>query len=139
MCHWFDSSRRHHLCGSGSVVERHLAKVNVASSNLVFRSKHKRRNNASFVIWRHSQVVRQRPAKPLSPVQVWVAPPTKNRLTIRVRRFLSFFHFLVFPAYYKRGCKKTKFFYTLLVLLGYFLMLFTQNIAVVQKSIKLCL
>ncbi len=26
------------LCGSGSVVERHLAKVNVASSNLVFRS-----------------------------------------------------------------------------------------------------
>ena len=25
-------------CGSGSVVERHLAKVNVASSNLVFRS-----------------------------------------------------------------------------------------------------
>ena len=31
------------FCGSGSVVERHLAKVNVASSNLVFRSKHKRR------------------------------------------------------------------------------------------------
>ena len=27
------------ICGSGSVVERHLAKVNVASSNLVFRSK----------------------------------------------------------------------------------------------------
>ena len=26
------------MCGSGSVVERHLAKVNVASSNLVFRS-----------------------------------------------------------------------------------------------------
>ena len=26
------------FCGSGSVVERHLAKVNVASSNLVFRS-----------------------------------------------------------------------------------------------------
>jgi hypothetical protein len=30
------------LCGSGSVVERHLAKVNVASSNLVFRSIKKR-------------------------------------------------------------------------------------------------
>ena len=30
------------LCGSGSVVERHLAKVNVASSNLVFRSRKKR-------------------------------------------------------------------------------------------------
>ncbi len=26
------------ICGSGSVVERHLAKVNVASSNLVSRS-----------------------------------------------------------------------------------------------------
>ena len=26
------------LCGSGSVVERHLAKVNVAGSNLVSRS-----------------------------------------------------------------------------------------------------
>ena len=38
-------------CGSGSVVERHLAKVNVASSNLVFRSKDKRRTiRASFVI-----------------------------------------------------------------------------------------
>ena len=30
------------ICGSGSVVERHLAKVNVASSNLVFRSKSQR-------------------------------------------------------------------------------------------------
>ncbi len=28
----------YHLCGSGSVVERYLAKVDVASSNLVFRS-----------------------------------------------------------------------------------------------------
>ena len=28
------------LCGSGSVVERHLAKVNVAGSNPVFRSKY---------------------------------------------------------------------------------------------------
>ncbi len=29
------------LCGSGSVVERHLAKVNGASSNLFFRSRKK--------------------------------------------------------------------------------------------------
>ena len=28
------------ICGGGSVVERHLAKVNVASSNLVSRSKY---------------------------------------------------------------------------------------------------
>ena len=34
----FKSLHPHQLCGSGSVVERHLAKVNVASSNLVSRS-----------------------------------------------------------------------------------------------------
>ena len=44
------------LCGSSSAVEHRLAKAGVASSNLVFRS-----------IWRHSQVVRQRSAKPLFP------------------------------------------------------------------------
>ena len=31
------------ICGSGSVVERHLAKVNVAGSNPVFRSKYDKR------------------------------------------------------------------------------------------------
>ena len=51
--------------GSDSVVECDLAKVEVAGSNPVFRSK----------IRRHSQVVRQRSAKSPSPVQVWVAPP----------------------------------------------------------------
>ena len=30
------------ICGSGSVVERHLAKVNVAGSNLVSRSSKSR-------------------------------------------------------------------------------------------------
>ena len=53
------------------MVERHLAKVNVASSNLVFRSKRQRTQFASFVlknlIRRHSQVVRQSSAKALSP------------------------------------------------------------------------
>ena len=34
------------FCGSGSVVERHLAKVNVASSNLVFRSIYDRSNRS---------------------------------------------------------------------------------------------
>ena len=42
---------------------------------------------ASFVIWRHSQVVRQRPAKPLSPVQVWVAPPEKSVLNFQYAFF----------------------------------------------------
>ena len=40
----------------------------------------------AFVIRRHSQVVRQRPAKPLSPVQVWVAPPRRSKV-----RFAPFF------------------------------------------------
>ena len=41
--------------GSGSVVERCLAKANVAGSNPVFRS----------ILWYHRQAVRQRSAKPL--------------------------------------------------------------------------
>ena len=53
------------ICGSSSVVEHHLAKVGVASSNLVFRSK----------LRRHSQVVRHRSATPLSPVQIRLPPP----------------------------------------------------------------
>ncbi len=44
------------FAGLAHLVERHLAKVEVASSSLVTRS-----------IWRHSQVVRQRSAKPLFP------------------------------------------------------------------------
>ena len=33
------------------------------------------------VIWRHSQVVRQRSATPLSPVQIWLAPLIKTSET----------------------------------------------------------
>ena len=84
-----------YICGSGSVVERHLAKVNVASSNLVFRSKDA--FNASFIliinpiyIRRYSQVVRQRPAKPSPPVQIRVAPPNKNRNFDTKLRFCFF-------------------------------------------------
>ena len=47
-------------CGNGSGVERHLAKVNVASSNLVSRST----QNSALIFWRYSQVVRQGSAKP---------------------------------------------------------------------------
>ena len=53
--------------GSSSVVEHNLAKVGVAGSSPVFRS-----------IWRHSQAVRQRSAKPLSPVRFRVAPPKEK-------------------------------------------------------------
>ena len=65
------------------LVERHLAKVEVASSNLVIRSKRKLRARDYRAhcceerksTRRHSQAVRQRSAKPLSPVQFRVAPP----------------------------------------------------------------
>ncbi len=51
------------LCGNSSVVERHLAKVNVAGSSLVSRSKY----SSALFFWRYSQVVRQGSAKPLFP------------------------------------------------------------------------
>ncbi len=54
---------RMNLCGNGSVVERHLAKVNVAGSNLVSRSIIIR----TIFLWRYSQVVRPGSAKPLCP------------------------------------------------------------------------
>ena len=38
-------------CGSGSVVERHLAKVNVASSNLVFRSIYYKTKDAKICVF----------------------------------------------------------------------------------------
>ena len=60
------------------MVERRLAKANVASSNLVFRSNSKCGEKPHS--WRHSQEVRQRPAKPSPPVQIWVAPPRRRKL-----------------------------------------------------------
>ena len=54
------------VCGNSSAVEHRLAKAGVASSNLVSRSN---------FIWRHSQAVRQRSAKPLSPVRFRMPPP----------------------------------------------------------------
>ena len=55
------------------LVERHLAKVEVASSSLVTRSKFY--TGVLSCRWRHSQVVRQGSAKSSPPVQIWVAPP----------------------------------------------------------------
>ena len=54
------------------LVECHLAKVDVASSNLVYRS-----------IWRYSQAVRHGPAKPPSPVRFRVAPPKEKALLLQ--------------------------------------------------------
>ena len=69
-------------CGSSSVVEHNLAKVGVAGSSPVFRS-----------IWRHSQAVRQRSAKPLSPVRFRVPPPGREKRRLKKSAFSSiFFH-----------------------------------------------
>ena len=53
-------------CGTNSVVECDLAKVEVAGSNPVSRSQEPRRPQPGlFNIWRRTQVVRERSAKPL--------------------------------------------------------------------------
>ena len=62
------------------LVERHLAKVEVASSSLVIRSIRALKALSAFyfpknLIRHHGQAVRQGPAKPLSPVRFWVVPP----------------------------------------------------------------
>ena len=58
------------------LVERDLAKVEVAGSSPVIRSKNSPREyRGENIIRRHSQAVRQRSAKPLSPVRFRVAPP----------------------------------------------------------------
>ena len=54
------------LAGLAHLVERHLAKVEVASSSLVSRSKQREDVQSVDVfpfIWRHSQVVRHESAK----------------------------------------------------------------------------
>jgi hypothetical protein len=58
------------FAGIAHPVERHLAKVEVASSSLVARSKKRLQaalSKACKLIWRHSQVVRQRTANPRFP------------------------------------------------------------------------
>ena len=62
------------VCGSGSVVERCLAKANVAGPNPVSRSIVYRDKDVRH----HSQVVRQRSATPSSPVRIWMVPPISS-------------------------------------------------------------
>ena len=61
------------ICGNSSAVEHRLAKAGVASSNLVSRSN---------FIWRHSQAVGPRSAKPLFPSSILGAAST-NRYPCR--------------------------------------------------------
>ena len=62
------------------LVERDLAKVEVAGSIPVIRSRRARDIVPDFnkKIWRYGQAVRQRSATPLSPVRFRVAPPTQT-------------------------------------------------------------
>ena len=71
------------FAGIAQLVERNLAKVEVASSNLVSRSmlrrmeKRKHRAMGYFCrnFWRDGRVVMQRPAKPWTPVRFRLPPP----------------------------------------------------------------
>ena len=49
MCRWFDSDRRHHIAGVAHLVERDLAKVEVASSSLVARSTKEKGTRSVFL------------------------------------------------------------------------------------------
>ena len=69
--------------GVAHLVERHLAKVEVASSSLVTCSKKWPCAVCTRPIGRHSQVVRQSSAKAPPPVRVWVSPPeSRNNLDV---------------------------------------------------------
>ena len=69
------TSQSSHNAGIAQLVERNLAKVEVASSRLVSRSivfhTHK-----CWHSWRGGRVVMQRPAKPWTPVRFRPPPPT---------------------------------------------------------------
>ena len=82
------TKRRSWICGNGSVVERCLAKANVASSNLVSRSIF------FYFKRRHSQVVRQRSAKPLRPGSnpggASINPQVKTGLRVLLLAFYLF-------------------------------------------------
>ena len=63
------------FAGIAQLVERNLAKVEVASSRLVSRST---------LRWRGGRVVMQRPAKPWTPVRFRPPPPSKAQVVKQV-------------------------------------------------------
>ena len=92
------------------LVERDLAKVEVAGSIPVIRSKKtgtKKQFLVPVIIRRHGQAVRQRSATPLSPVRFRVAPPRrvdKKDANRKTRDFLGFSSFFaVFLTFLKFG------------------------------------
>ena len=84
------------LADVAHLVERHLAKVEVASSSLVIRSKiwqecvlHSCHISKLYMVWRHSQAVRQRSAKPLFPSSI-LGGASNNKKTSFWMSFLFF-------------------------------------------------
>ena len=63
-------------CGCGAVVAHHLAKVRVASSNLVIRSVKPR--GGALPLWWCGREARQRPAKPFTRVRIPSPPRLEN-------------------------------------------------------------
>ena len=80
------------------LVERNLAKVEVAGSIPVIRSKNTGTQNVPVIIRRHGQAVRQRSATPLSPVRFRVAPPKNSESEC----FRNFFIQAAGLAYHRR-------------------------------------
>jgi predicted acetyltransferase len=75
--HWHCEESEKYYAGIAQLVERNLAKVEVASSNLVSRSKLQGKLHASpfSLYWRNGRVVMLRTANPPTSVRFRVAPP----------------------------------------------------------------
>lgn len=82
--------------GVAHLVERRLAKAEVAGSSPVSRSIASKEGTAypCFINRRHSQAVRQRSAKPSSPVRFRVAPPLRKPQKCLI---LGIFEAIYFP------------------------------------------
>ena len=70
----FKARRNASKCGCGAVVAHHLAKVRVASSNLVIRSSGSSRSAGGSCPWWSGREARQRPAKPSTRVRIPSSP-----------------------------------------------------------------
>ena len=85
-CRWFDSDRRHHKKRNSVSYISGFSSSGRAPPCQGGGSEFEPRNPLQF-FWRYSQVVRHRSATPWSPVQIWVAPPSKRKALAICRCF----------------------------------------------------